>query len=329
MLSVLDGGCDTVEASPVGRDQSEMLPVNDSTLSAVGEGRREGGLQQKGGNIDAVPKKIIEHAEGKVANAAGEKFKCFWDHGVSDDGKEYLNFESEWIFKTTPPGRAGLEYWVKQKLFRLVILYCPKDVESVRVETTLGEMFRLHGSSTDRENPDRHIEPRPYKENCNPLEKKDWCQMSCFELGILTLMSSDDLAYPKDYAETEETTSWSSTDKGKSWGPPEGHGSPKRSPPNNLTKVPGFVGYYIASYFQEHCPPPAPGSVQVQDTPTGANVRVPGTPTGSGRGVPTPSGSPVSAVASTGRVGPSLAHVPTTGMRSLNRPNEETDPRRR
>jgi hypothetical protein len=248
-------------------------------------------LQDSGGNIEVVKHIFNVHAKGEVEATGGKRYKCFNDHGVSSDMKKYLTFESTWTFKATPPAKSGVDYWVKQKLFRVVILYCLKDHERVRVETVINEVFRLKGSQTDSKNPDRHIEPRAYELNCDG--EKNWCQMSCYELGILSLKESADTTYPQDYAHTEETESYTSYDQGKTWGGREGHGDNRPEPPSGLANVPDYLGYYIADYFIEHCPPTPPERTMDPVTPDPPSPdRGGGTPTppdtGRGGGTPTP-----------------------------------------
>lgn len=254
---------------PVGGSRGSLRPVNCASLqSAVAPGKRRGGVVASGGRIEALVHVMNEHAKGEARDRRGGYVKCFPhrppDGGPSSDGQNYITFESTWTFKTDPPNVAGLFYWIKQKLYRLVILYCPLGQEKYRIETLINETFRLHGGETDPKYPDVHQEPRRF-DPCEELAtgEKAWCQMTCYELGILGLQETTDEQYKKEYARTEETESYTSSDGGKTWGPREGHGNAGQDPPPpGMATVPGYVGYYIVAYYIEHCvSTEGPGSV--------------------------------------------------------------------
>lgn len=309
--SVLEGGGGSQVLLPVGSHGAMLPPVTQSTLPSVLAAGQGGGLQMQGGNIEVVKHIFNVHSKGEVKARGGEWYKCFPDHGESHDKKEYMNFESTWTFKAEPPKKSGVDFWVKQRLFRVVILYCPKDEESVRVETLINEVFRLKGNQTDPKDPDRHTDPRLYARDCDGTTT--WCQMSCYELGILSLKESAETTYQLDHSYTEETESYSSYDKGKTFRGREGHGEPRTAPPGGLANVPDYLGYYIADYFIEHCPPPPVRGTMTPVTPdppppdTGGGTP---TPPDRGRGTSTPRG----VVLPVGQT-PSLASTSEPGAR--------------
>lgn len=286
MPSVLEMRSRARPLAPVGCIPPVIQPVNQGSLAPVTGAGQVGGLQALGGNIEAVMKRYNEHAKGEVAGRGGIRYRCWYEYGPSDDQKNYLNFESEWYFKVSPPSEAGATFWVKQKLLRVLIAYCPKGIEAYRVETEVNEVFPVIGNSTDPDRPDKHVDPRLYAFPCDG--RSTICGMSCYELWVLSLQKSDDVTYPTDYALTDETQSWTSYDGGRTWHAPRGHEDFVREPPRGLSTVPDYIGYYIVDYHLMHCEGGGWGSTPVPVGPVGDGAMTAVAPvTGAARDVAT------------------------------------------
>lgn len=264
------------------------------TFRATGGGQKKKGCKIKdhGGNIKAVLNGCNDHASG--AHQHGSKYKCYRDYGFSDDGAKYLSFESTFHFTVTTPRERGRVYWVRHKLTRNIILFCPEDNEAIRFEHSFDEYFRVSGSSTRREatksekkgsedgqqNLDYHRDPYPYEFPCDPkASPPTYCQMEVSERGELTLeeCGEDAVSEDSEFFMASDSTERRSTDGGSSWSKSETTKAKDKKVPAGMSPVTkyasGYKGGYSIEYFMVHCDV-EPAHTMVPTQP-GGNTTVP------------------------------------------------------
>jgi len=295
MRSVLEGGERSPMKRPVGHSPSSLRPVNHATATSASEGRDPDGLVGSGGPIRARKLKLNVHSKQEVPSHRGKNEACHVKH---------INFESEWMFDVHVQLQSGKEYWVYQELSRMLILYCPYNVDLKWVFRKYKEYFRVRGREAG---PDFHFDPFVW--GCN-IDNDEYCQMLCYEIGFLDLKVTDGSKYPKDvnYARPSKSENRSSVDHGKTWSPPEEGGESTNSPPEGLGPVSDTGSYYLATYYIEHCV--ERGLTRVAPLSPGnefAATRVPGV--GAGSAVVSGSRASPSAVESVG-----LAPVGSDGL---------------